>query len=519
MKRLAIMSLGLLAALPASADAFPVTGESTPASFGVEDASHELNFTSTGALNRIVIDWSDLSVMNAARLNDDTGELEVVSHNPGVGFGVDLRNVTAGSVEIDGVSFASVVIDNEAKTITLNLATIITIGTNVTVTVQDIQNPSCPGVGTVLVRTLDTAGGTFNDSGELRISFDAGRVVSDGDLMPDGFKEYYRDDADANPEKSVEGFTPGAATDAFADPDGDGWTNRQEFLACTHPGDPTSLPNFDDGHVDDFDEDGIYDFEERYPGECVDGDGDGVIADDECLDTDGNGTPDYKDTDADGDGLDDEWERGYGDPPDTFEPDESADPGEAPTAPEPSPRLRDTDGDGTPDFQEADADGDGATDDVDSCYFVPNPDQTDLDSDGIGDACDPDIDDDDILNDEDNCPEVFNPDQEDSDGDGIGDACEGTIGGDCPDAPDPDNCPGFDYRGGGGCQASGAGGGLLGLALLGVLLAFSGRRAPRSRPGPTGEAPRRRFRYGGSAHDQSPDSSPQLRQPVSADPG
>ena len=48
--------------------------------------------------------------------------------------------------------------------------------------------------------------------------------------------------------------------------------------------------------------------------------------------------------------------------------------------------VLDCDGDGTPDIEEADFDGDGTIDDCDNCP-LPNPDQADLDGDGIGDAC------------------------------------------------------------------------------------------------------------------------------------
>jgi hypothetical protein len=58
----------------------------------------------------------------------------------------------------------------------------------------------------------------------------------------------------------------------------------------------------------------------------------------------------------------------------------------------------------------ADSDGDGHLDCVDSCPAAWDPQQGDFDHDGVGDACD-------------NCPWVFNPDQLDSSGNGVGDAC------------------------------------------------------------------------------------------------
>jgi hypothetical protein len=66
-------------------------------------------------------------------------------------------------------------------------------------------------------------------------------------------------------------------------------------------------------------------------------------------------------------------------------------------------------------FEGPDGDGDGVTDECDSCPIVSNVDQTDGDLDGLGDACD-------------NCPGTANPDQANQDWDALGDVC--------------DNCPG-----------------------------------------------------------------------------
>ena len=75
-------------------------------------------------------------------------------------------------------------------------------------------------------------------------------------------------------------------------------------------------------------------------------------------DADGDGTPDYADTDADDDGLDDTTER-----------------------------AQDLDCDGTADFRDTDADGDAVDDTVDNCPGAAYPGQEDVDQDGIGDPC------------------------------------------------------------------------------------------------------------------------------------
>jgi N-acetylneuraminic acid mutarotase len=94
-------------------------------------------------------------------------------------------------------------------------------------------------------------------------------------------------------------------------------------------------------------------------------------------------------------------------------------------------------------LDQADGDGDGAADVIDTCPRTPNPDQADVDGDGVGDACDNapgvpnpdqfDVDGDGVGDVADNCPLTFNPDQVDVDGDGVGDACDN-----CPSAPNAD---------------------------------------------------------------------------------
>lgn len=85
----------------------------------------------------------------------------------------------------------------------------------------------------------------------------------------------------------------------------------------------------------------------------------------------------------------------------------------------------DFDGDGIPDFVDTDDDGDGIDDADDNCPVDANDDQTDTDDDGTGDACDDDDDADGVADADDNCPLDDNADQLDEDGNGVGDACEG----------------------------------------------------------------------------------------------
>ena len=167
----------------------------------------------------------------------------------------------------------------------------------------------------------------------------------------------------------------------------------------------------------DYDHDGILN----------DGDGDGQYADHRCTggqtqlcDDNCPGTPNPNQADADGDGVGDACDN-CPNVPNTNQYDQDRDGfGDACDA---CPGIVGGDG--------SDPDNDGLATCVDNCPTVYNPDQTDTDGDGVGDPCDPcplspsnDADHDGVCGDVDNCPNAFNPAQLDSDGDGIGDLCD-----------------------------------------------------------------------------------------------
>ena len=131
---------------------------------------------------------------------------------------------------------------------------------------------------------------------------------------------------------------------------------------------------------------------------------------DNPTDSDGDGTPDYQDTDSDNDGIPDSQEAG-----------------DNPATP------TDTDGDGVPDYQDTDSDNDGIPDATEAGSDPTTPQDTD--GDGIPDHLDQDADGDGVADateagsdpaapndaDGDGIPDYLDTD---SDGDGIADATE-----------------------------------------------------------------------------------------------
>ena len=223
------------------------------------------------------------------------------------------------------------------------------------------------------------------------------------------------------------------------DTDGDGYNDFDDRF----PEDPEEWADSDDDGVgdnsDDFpndpeetndaDGDGVGDNSDAFPWdstETTDTDGDGygdnidAFPDDstEWVDTDGDGTGDNADTDADGDGTNDDEDDSDGDgvtddqddfPFDANETTDTDGDGVGDNAddfPNDANETTDTDGDGTGDNADTDADGDGVPNDLDD-FPLNSGESNDADGDGVGDA-------------EDAFPNDPN-EYADSDGDGVGD--------------------------------------------------------------------------------------------------
>ncbi|MEM9192781.1 MAG: hypothetical protein AAGF12_26640 [Myxococcota bacterium] len=166
----------------------------------------------------------------------------------------------------------------------------------------------------------------------------------------------------------------------LTDPDADSIDQNDDGLADT---DGDGTPNWQDT---DSDNDGLSDATEAGDDNCVT----------PPVDTDEDGIPDFLDTDSNGDGI-----------PDGMQPD-------------------DTDGDGIPDYRDPDIDGDGISNIVE---FGSNPEPADTDGDGTPDFLDLDSDGDTILDQQEGSTDIdedgiANFRDDDSDGDGIGDALE-----------------------------------------------------------------------------------------------
>ncbi|WP_370292538.1 OmpA family protein [Thalassolituus sp.] len=180
-----------------------------------------------------------------------------------------------------------------------------------------------------------------------------------------------------------------------------------------------------DADLDGYDD--IYDAEVN--GDTTNGpdlNGDGINDLWRPIDTDGDGLPDYRDTDSDNDGISDQEESVNGSYPDN---DADADgiPDRVDAAS--GPDGGDSDGDGIPDALEC-ADGYPYCKDTDGDH-TPDYMETDADDDGIPDMYDNDIvtgggdSDGDGISDKDECPAGY-PDCADTDGDGTPDYLDTT---------------------------------------------------------------------------------------------
>lgn len=211
------------------------------------------------------------------------------------------------------------------------------------------------------------------------------------------------DDSDSG-EKNDDGSDTSDSGNDGGDDDGDSGNNGKSGITCDCNGEEYNIPNFaakagKEWCNEDEDGDGIPN--------CIE------VPRGIPVDTDEDGTPDYKTTDADSDGI-----------PDSAE---------CPELP-----CRDTDADGLPDYRDDDSDGDNIPD-KDECLYEANGNVcSDFDEDGIPDYLDTDSDNDglpdriesnDAIND--GAPCYTNPD---CDGDGIPDSEE------CPDYEQNQKC-------------------------------------------------------------------------------
>jgi uncharacterized repeat protein (TIGR01451 family) len=372
------------------------------------------------------------------------------------------------------------------------------------------------------------------DGAETNPSLSADDVMSlapdaDGDGIPDAAERAMGsnpNDVDTDDDGLVDGKEPNAALDLdgdgalnILDPDSDGdrlFDGTEAGVAVAPVGTDVSKGFFiadadtttrtlvlvadsDQGGmgdgVEDANRNGRLDSGETNPllkpddRPLQDADGDTIRdVDDGFQDTDGDGTPNYLDTDSDNDDLPDSLEAGDASPattpvdtdrdtlPDFIDADSDADSisdraeaGSNMTAADtdqdglPDSRdldsdqdtildadeagdadvrtaPRDSDADGTPDFRDLDTDGDGAPDTLEAGRLDASMPAVDTDRDGTQDYRDTDSDNDASLDRSDNCRLVSNADQLDTDGDGIGDACSRDIDGDSV-LNESDNCP------------------------------------------------------------------------------
>lgn len=180
----------------------------------------------------------------------------------------------------------------------------------------------------------------------------------------------------------------GDGTDDRYDQDGDGVPNHLD-----RDSDNDGIADATEAGGEDADEDGVID---GFVDANTNGQSDALESAPLALpDTDGDGLPDFLDLDADGDGLTDALEAGETDADGDGLPDGAADAdGDGVLDRSGSPLLlgapRSTVPGGTPDYRNTDADGDGIDDLTEGHSPAVTPAGVDTDGDGLDDAFDPD---------------------------------------------------------------------------------------------------------------------------------
>lgn len=249
-------------------------------------------------------------------------------------------------------------------------------------------------------------------------------IDSDADGVPD-IVENRRYVCDSNGNGAIEYPAEVTGCITATDTDADGLIQNDEFAVLDTDSDTT--PDYQDR---DSDNDGIGDLIEAYGSDIdtvVDGlvtpaeyaaaagavgDNDGTLEFSELVNTDSADNADIYDADSDNDTI-----------LDVQESDDANDDVDPATVVYTYANLYDSDGDNTPDFRETDSDDDGHTDATEagdaSTLTIP----VDTDSDGTPDFQDLDSDGD-ALNDEDETTLSTNRTNADSDNDGCADGCE-----------------------------------------------------------------------------------------------